>query len=41
MEPGKSGELRHTFDDAGPLVIGCHEPGHYAVGMRVTLTVAN
>jgi uncharacterized cupredoxin-like copper-binding protein len=29
-----------TFGDSGPLVIGCHLPGHYAFGMRIAVTVA-
>jgi uncharacterized cupredoxin-like copper-binding protein len=39
LEPGKSGDLTYTFDDAGTFIIGCHEPGHYEGGMRVTVTV--
>jgi uncharacterized cupredoxin-like copper-binding protein len=29
----------YTFDAPGPLIIGCHLPGHYAYGMRVPVTV--
>jgi uncharacterized cupredoxin-like copper-binding protein len=39
VEPGKKGELTQTFDKAGTLEIGCHEPGHYAGGMKLTVTV--
>jgi uncharacterized cupredoxin-like copper-binding protein len=28
-----------TFDEAGPLIIGCHLPGHYGYGMRAEVTV--
>ncbi len=28
-----------TFDEAGPLIIGCHLPGHYAYGMRAEVSV--
>lgn len=40
VEPGKSGSLTHAFDRAGSLIIGCHEPGHYQAGMKLTLTVS-
>ncbi len=39
VEPGESGELVHTFDEAGELLIGCHEPGHYDAGMRIRVSV--
>jgi len=31
--------LIYTFDHEGTLIIGCHVPGHYATGMRGTITV--
>jgi uncharacterized cupredoxin-like copper-binding protein len=40
VEPGKTGSITHTFSRAGTTIIGCHEPGHYAGGMKVTVTVA-
>ena len=36
VEPGKTAELTHTFQ-AGDNLIGCHQPGHYAAGMKVTV----
>jgi uncharacterized cupredoxin-like copper-binding protein len=39
VKPGKTGKLRMTFERAGMLEIGCHEPGHYEAGMRTTLNV--
>lgn len=39
VDPGESGELVHTFDEAGEMVIGCHEPGHYEAGMRIRVSV--
>ena len=40
VDPGQTGELTHTFDKAGKaLIIGCHETGHYAAGMKMTVTV--
>lgn len=38
--PGETGELTHTFEKPGQLLIGCHEPGHYDAGMRVDITVS-
>jgi uncharacterized cupredoxin-like copper-binding protein len=40
IEPGDSGELTHTFDEAGEILIGCHQPGHYEAGMKSTVTVS-
>jgi uncharacterized cupredoxin-like copper-binding protein len=39
VEPGQSGTLTHTFDTPGTTIIGCHQAGHYALGMRVIVTV--
>jgi len=41
VEPGEKGELSRTFaaDDDG-IVIGCHEPGHYAAGMLIKVSVS-
>ena len=30
----------YTFAEPGALIFGCHLPGHYAFGMRGTVTVA-
>ena len=40
VKPGKKAQLVHTFDRPGQTLIGCHEPGHYTGGMRVTVNVA-
>ena len=40
VKPGKSASLTYTFDRPGQLLIGCHEPGHYTGGMRITVNVA-
>ena len=37
--PGESKGLEHTFATAGSVLIGCHEPGHYAGGMVATVAV--
>ena len=38
--PGATGELVYTFTRPGTVLIGCHEPGHYALGMRAVITVS-
>ena len=38
--PGKTGSLTHTFKAGDALVIGCHETGHYAAGMKMTVAVS-
>ena len=40
VEPGKEGDLTHRFDEAGTFEIGCHEPGHYDAGMKITVVVS-
>lgn len=39
VDPGKTATLSHTFDRAGTTEIGCHQPGHYDAGMKITVTV--
>jgi uncharacterized cupredoxin-like copper-binding protein len=39
LSPGRTGTLTYTFDDPGEVLIGCHVPGHWAAGMKATLTV--
>jgi Cu+-exporting ATPase len=36
---GQTATMVYTFDKPGRLIYGCHVPGHYAVGMRGTITV--
>jgi len=40
LEPGDSGELTYSFEEAGEILIGCHQPGHYEAGMKATITVS-
>lgn len=40
VDPGEKGELTHTFEEGDELLIGCHEPGHYAAGMKITVNVS-
>lgn len=39
VEPGATEELEYTFAEAGEILAGCHEPGHYEAGMVTSLTV--
>jgi uncharacterized cupredoxin-like copper-binding protein len=39
VAPGQTVTLTHTFTEAGTTMIGCHEPGHYQAGMRLTVRV--
>jgi Cu+-exporting ATPase len=38
---GATATLVYTFDQPGTLLFGCHVPGHYAAGMRGTITVTS
>lgn len=39
VEPGDEAELTCTFDEAGRVEVGCHQPGHYKAGMKIDVTV--
>jgi heavy metal translocating P-type ATPase len=39
VEPGGTASLVYRFDRPGEVLIGCHEPGHYQLGMRATVEV--
>lgn len=39
VEPGATEAFEYTFEEPGQLLAGCHEPGHYAGGMKATITV--
>lgn len=39
VDRGKSGELTHTFRAGDDVLIGCHQPGHYKAGMKLTVDV--
>jgi len=39
VQPGATESLTYTFGEAGELEIGCHQPGHYAAGMKIDVTV--
>ena len=37
---GETRTTTFTFTDPGPLIIGCHLPGHYNYGMRAEVGVS-
>jgi uncharacterized cupredoxin-like copper-binding protein len=40
VEPGETKELTYTFAAPGKTRAGCHVVGHYAGGMKATITVS-
>lgn len=36
---GETVELTWAFPESGTVLIGCHQPGHYAAGMKGQITV--
>jgi uncharacterized cupredoxin-like copper-binding protein len=40
VEPGDNAELVYTFSEGGPVEVGCHQPGHYASGMKLDVNVS-
>lgn len=36
---GETAELTWRFGEAGTVLIGCHQPGHYAAGMTGQITI--
>lgn len=41
VEPGATETLEYTFERAGEILAGCHEPGHYEAGMVASMTIAD
>ena len=39
LDAGKSGQIVWRFDKAGAVSFGCLEPGHYAAGMKGSVSV--
>lgn len=39
LAPGETRDLTWHFTEAGELLIGCHEIGHYEAGMKAQVTV--
>ncbi len=40
MKAGQTKTLTYKFDKNGTFEIGCHQPGHYKGGMKVTIQVS-
>lgn len=40
VKPGGDATLTKEFTEAGTMVIGCHQPGHWESGMKATVTVS-
>jgi uncharacterized cupredoxin-like copper-binding protein len=41
VEPGETETFEYTFEAAGELLAGCHEPGHYEGGMVASISVGD
>lgn len=39
LKPGETKELTYTFEAASQTLAGCHVAGHYAGGMKATITI--
>jgi len=39
VAPGKTGLLSYQFNTTGTMLIGRHEPEHFAAGMVIKVTV--
>lgn len=39
VEPGDTKEMTWHMTQTGEIIFGCHQPGHYAAGMKGTITV--
>ncbi|HUQ78148.1 MAG TPA: plastocyanin/azurin family copper-binding protein [Patescibacteria group bacterium] len=39
VKPGQTRELTYTFAQAGQALAGCHVAGHYAAGMKASITI--
>ena len=39
LNAGETKELTWHFSEAGTVLIGCHQPGHYAAGMAGAVTI--
>lgn len=40
LEPGETKEMTWRFTEAGVIIFGCHQVGHYAAGMRGTIVIS-
>lgn len=39
VQPGDAGQLSYAFTEPGTYEVGCHQPGHYAAGMKIDVAV--
>lgn len=39
VAPGDTADMVYTAGQAGALIIGCHQPGHWNAGMRADLNI--
>lgn len=39
LEPGETKEMTWHFMESGPIIFGCHQPGHYAAGMKGSIVI--
>jgi uncharacterized cupredoxin-like copper-binding protein len=40
IEPGETKEMTWHMTQSGEILFGCHQPGHFAAGMKGTITVS-
>jgi uncharacterized cupredoxin-like copper-binding protein len=40
LQAGETKELTWRFTESGTVLLGCHQPGHYAGGMKATVDVS-
>jgi uncharacterized cupredoxin-like copper-binding protein len=41
IEPGETVTVLARFDEPGETLYGCHQPGHWEVGMKGTITIVD
>lgn len=41
LQPGETKELTYTFATVGLTFAGCHVAGHYAAGMKASITITD
>lgn len=39
VQPGRTGEITHTFKAGESAILGCHQSGHYLAGMKEPIVV--
>ncbi len=39
LEPGETKTMTWHFKESGPILFGCHQPGHYAAGMKGSVVI--